>query len=66
MTRPGAPEPLLIARGIAVYPEVTARQVSLRVPPELATKLKGPVHIRYSEDREIGGGTIDEADRVVK
>ena len=40
--------------------------VSLRVPPELAAKLKGPVHIRYSEDREIGGGTIDEADRVVK
>ncbi|WP_439567092.1 fimbrial biogenesis chaperone [Sphingopyxis sp.] len=66
VTRPGAPEPLLIARGIAVYPEVAARQVSLRVPPELAAKLKGPVHIRYSEDREIGGGTIDEADRVVK
>jgi len=66
VTRPGAPEPLLVARGIAVYPEVAAREVSLRVPPELAAKLKGPVHIRYSEDREIGGGTIDEADRVVK
>lgn len=66
VTRPGAPEPLLVARGIAVYPEVAARKVSLRVPPELAAKLKGPVHIRYIEDREIGGGTIDEADRVVK
>ena len=33
---------------------------------ELAAKLKGPVRIRYSEDREIGGGTIDEAARVVK
>lgn len=66
VTRPGVPEPLLVARGIAVYPEVGARKVSLRVPGELAAKLKGPVRIRYTEDREIGGGTIDEADRVVK
>lgn len=66
VTRPGAAEPLLVARGIAVYPEIDARTVSLRVPDEVAAKLKGPVRIRYSEDREIGGGTIDEADRVVK
>ena len=63
---PGVAEPLLVARGIAVYPEVAQRKVSLRVPDELAAKLKGPVRIRYSEDREIGGGTIDEAERVVK
>ncbi len=66
VTRPGVSEPLLVARGIAVYPEVRAREVSLRVPPELAARLKGPVRIRYSEDRDIGGGTIDEAERVVK
>ena len=34
--------------------------------PKLAAKLKGPVRIRYTEDREIGAGTIDEAERVVK
>ena len=66
VTRPGVAEPLLVARGIAVYPEIGARKVSLRIPDELAAKLKGPVHIRYSEDREIGGSTIDEAERVVK
>lgn len=66
VTRPGVAEPLLLARGIAVYPEVGARKVSLRIPPELAAKLKGPVQIRYTEDREVGGGTIDQADRVVK
>lgn len=66
VTRPGVAEPLLVARGIAVYPEVAARTVSLRVPDDVAAKLKGPVRIRYSEDREIGGGTIDEAERVVK
>ncbi len=58
--------PLLLARGIAVYPEVGERTVSLRVPAEVAAKLKGPVQIRYSEDREVGGATIDQADRVVK
>ncbi len=66
VTRPGLAEPLLVARGIAVYPEVGTRQVSLRVPDELAARLKGPVRIRYTEDREVGGGTIDEAERVVK
>lgn len=66
VTRQGVAEPLLVARGIAVYPEVAAREVSLRVPEELAAKLRGPVRIRYTEDREIGGGTIDEAERVVK
>ena len=66
VTRPGVAEPLLVARGIAVYPEVSRREVSLRVPPDLATKLKGPLRIRYSEDREIGGATIDEAERVVR
>jgi len=66
VTRPGVAEPLLRARGIAVYPEVGERKVSLRVPPELAAQLKGPVRIRYTEDREVGGGTIDEVDRVVK
>ena len=66
VTRPGVAEPLFVARGIAVYPEVGTRKVSLRVPDEVAAKLKGPVRIRYSDDREIGGGTIDEADRVVK
>lgn len=66
VTRSGVAEPLLVARGIAIYPEVAARKVSLRVPPELATKLVGPVHIRFTEDREIGGGTIDAVDRMVK
>lgn len=66
VTRPGVAEPLLLARGIAVYPEIGARKVALRVPPELAAKLRGPVRIRYLEDREVGGSAIDEADRVVK
>lgn len=65
VTRAGVAEPLMVVRGIAVYPELGARAVTLPVPPELAEKLKGPVKIRYIEDREVGGATIAEGDRVV-
>lgn len=66
VTRPGVAEPLFLARGIAVYPEVGARKVAIPVPPEVASALKGPVKIRYSEDRELGGGTIAETATVVQ
>lgn len=66
VTRPGVAEPLLLARGIAIYPEVTNRIVRLPIPPALAEQLKGAVHVRYTEDRELGGGTIDEADVVIR
>jgi hypothetical protein len=64
--KPGVDKPILSVRGIAVYAELPGRKVTLDVPPELADKLKGPVTIRYTEDREVGGGTIDQADRVVQ
>ena len=64
--KPGEDKPVLSVRGIAVYAELASRKVSLAVPPEVAAKLKGPLTIRYSEDREVGGATIDQADRLVK
>lgn len=66
VTRPGLSQPLFVARGIAVYPEIGRRKVAIPVPPELATALKGPVRIRYSEDRELGGGTISEVSTVIE
>jgi hypothetical protein len=66
VTRPGVADPLFLARGIAVYPEIDARKVSIPVPPEVAAALRGPVRIRYSEDRELGGGTIAEASTMVR
>lgn len=66
VTRPGVKDPLFRARGIAIYPEVGARLVSIPVPPEVAATLKGPVKIRYSEDRELGGGTISEVSLTVE
>ena len=66
VTRPGVKEPLFMARGIAVYPEVTDRRVSIPVPADVAAALKGPVRIRYTEDRELGGGTIAETSLTVE
>ena len=66
VTRPGVRDPLFLARGIAVYPEVTDRRVAIPVPPEVAAALKGPVRIRYTEDRELGGGTIAETSLTVE
>ncbi len=66
VTRPGVAEPLFLARGIAVYPEVSGRKVAIPVPAEVAAALKGAVKIRYTEDRELGGGTIAEASTVVR
>jgi hypothetical protein len=65
VTRAGVKDPLFLARGIAIYPEVAGRKVAIPVPPEVAAALKGPIKIRYSEDREVGGATIAELSTVV-
>lgn len=42
VTKAGISEPLLVARGIAVYPELNQRKVALAISPEVAAQLKGP------------------------
>jgi hypothetical protein len=58
--RPGAAEPLLQARGIAIYVERDQRTVTIPISAETAEALRGPVVIRYIEDRDVGGATIAE------
>lgn len=62
----GVDEPLLLVRGIAVYPELASRKVSLPVPPEVAAQLKGPLSIEYYESRNIGGGLITKTELVLR
>ncbi len=62
----GVNEPLLLVRGIAVYPELASRKVSLQVPPEVAAQLKGPLSIEYYEPRNIGGGLITKTELVLR
>tara|TARA_R110001599_G_scaffold221896_1_gene420710 strand:+ start:6829 stop:7671 length:843 start_codon:yes stop_codon:yes gene_type:complete len=64
--KPGLSEPVMVARGIAVYPEVNQRKVVLPVPPEVAAQLKGNVSVEYYEPANAGGGLIAKTDMVLR
>lgn len=66
VTKPGVAEPISIAKGIAIYPEVASRNVSLPVSPEVAAKLKGEVVVSYYEAPEAGGGLISQVRGVLR
>ena len=55
---PGQKDPVFLTRGIAIYPEITQRALSLPVPPAQAALLKGPMRIEYREPPELGGKVI--------
>jgi P pilus assembly chaperone PapD len=65
VTRPGVTEPLSVAKGIAIYPEIASRKVSLPLPPEVAAKMHGEVVISYYEAPEAGGGLITQVRQVL-
>ena len=62
VTRRGAKDPTVLARGIAVYPEITARSVALPLSTEQAAALTGPVRVEYREMPEAGGKLIAALD----
>lgn len=66
ITRPGVAEPLLVAKGIAVYPELASRQVSLPLDAAAAAKMPGEVVISYYEAPEAGGGLIAQLRTVLR
>jgi P pilus assembly chaperone PapD len=65
VTKPGIAEPLSIAKGIAIYPEVTTRSVSLPIPAEVAAKMHGEIIVSYYEAPEAGGGLITQVRQVL-
>jgi P pilus assembly chaperone PapD len=64
--KPGEAKPALQARGIAVYPEVARRNLTLPIPQEVAAKLAGPATVQYLEEGEDGGRVIAEAQVVLR
>ena len=59
-------EPVLMARGIAVYPELEKRSATLGLSAEQAAKLKGGRwKIEYRELGENGGALIASLDTVI-
>lgn len=66
VTKAGFDEPLLVARGIAVYPELEGRTVRFPIPDELAAAMAGTVSIAYYEASNAGGGLIAKMDTVLQ
>tara|TARA_R110001606_G_scaffold398020_1_gene576054 strand:- start:2175 stop:3221 length:1047 start_codon:yes stop_codon:yes gene_type:complete len=64
--KPGVGEPIMVARGIAVYPELAMRTVTFPVPPEVAEQLSGPISVEYYEPANNGGGLIAKTDMVLR
>jgi P pilus assembly chaperone PapD len=63
----GVSKPLYETSGIAVYPEVAQRTLTMKLTPELLAALKGsPVTIQYLEDVGAGSGVMAELKTVIR
>ncbi|APG63469.1 hypothetical protein LPB140_01755 [Sphingorhabdus lutea] len=60
VTKAGQSEPLMVAKGIAIYPELDKRTIVVPITAEQAATLNGNVTISYYEAPEAGGGLISE------
>ncbi|MEM9360840.1 MAG: molecular chaperone, partial [Pseudomonadota bacterium] len=65
VTKPGVEDPLLLLRGVAVYPELNERQVRVSLTPEQVAQFSGQLRIEYREMPENGGGLIAAVDSFV-
>ena len=66
VTKRGQSEPVIVAKAIAVYPEVGSRKVVLDLSPEEMALLKGSeATISYYEATEVGGGLITQLRTVL-
>ena len=62
IAHPRSGPPMLLMRGIAIYPEVAQRRVDVALSSEQLTKLRGPVRLEYREPSEAGGALIASVD----
>jgi hypothetical protein len=64
--RQGESEPVLIARGIGVYPEIDSRHTTFGIAPEQAAMLHGPIRVELREPLNLGGALITALDAVLR
>ena len=64
--RQGQGEPVFVARGIGVYPEIAARHAAFMLSPEQAGLLRGPVTVELREPLQSGGALITSLDAVLR
>ena len=65
VTKPGVSEPLHVSKGIAIYPEISQRVVSIPLSADLAAQVRGEIVISYYEAPEAGGGLISQVRTVL-
>lgn len=61
----GAKDPVFVARGIGVYPEINVRHAMFGITPQQEAALKGPVRVEFREANENGAGLIASVDAVL-
>jgi P pilus assembly chaperone PapD len=66
VTRPGVDEPIAVANGIAIYPEVIGRSVVVPIDPKYAAQATGPVKVSYVERTPTGLVTLAETSAVLR
>ena len=65
VSKPGIADPISVTRGIAAYPEISRRKVSIDLDPETAAQMHGEIIISYVEAPEAGGGLISQVRSVL-
>lgn len=65
VVRPGDSDPVFLARGIAIYPEIGERSLALSISVEQAAALKGPLRFEYRELPENGGRLLAAVEGVI-
>jgi hypothetical protein len=66
VVKPGR-EPVTLARGVAIYPEIDRRIVSFPVPEGTSGSLAGPATVQYVERTDEGAGRVlAEAEVVLR
>jgi P pilus assembly chaperone PapD len=65
VSKPGKADPISVTKGIAAYPEISRRKVSIDLDPETAAQMHGEIIISYIEAPEAGGGLISQVRSVL-
>jgi len=61
----GAKDPVFIARGIGVYPEIDVRHAAFALTAQQEAAMKGPVRVEFRQPNETGGALIASIDTVL-
>jgi hypothetical protein len=64
--RQGSDEPVFLARGLGVYPEIDSRHTEFEVSPEQAAAMRGPVRVELREPVQFGAALIASVDSVLR